>query len=269
LILWIVLPFLFFSFSNSKAPQYMLPIYPALALLSAQKVAHLFDKPPSKERWLLYLPWIFPISFVVYLLVGGLWQTLLPWPIRDGVNENLVFIGVSAAIMGLILGSFVWANLRDHWRSPLAAYLCSCGIAVFFLLMGQLMVTVSGGRSSKALAQSAAPLITQDSEIAIYDTYINGLIFYLRLDRPLLVVASPSKTILMGSPYVSMQRPNPPPGRGKIIISFDEFETIWKNAKNPVLVFAKRKNVARLESQLGGMTKELVRVDEYVLLSRP
>jgi 4-amino-4-deoxy-L-arabinose transferase-like glycosyltransferase len=269
LILWVFLPFLFFSFSSSKAPQYLLPIYPALALLSAQTVAHLFDKPPSKERWLLYLPWMFPIPFIVYLLVGGLWQNLLPWPIRDDVNENLVFIGFSAAVMGLILGSFVWANLRDHGRSQLAAYLCSCGIALFFLLMGQLMITASGGRSSKALAQSAASLITHDSDIAIYDTYINGLIFYLRLDRPLWVVASPTKTTLMGSPYVSMQRPNPPPGRGKIIISFEEFETRWKNGKGPILVFAKRKNVARLESQLGGMTKELVRAGEYVLLSRP
>jgi len=269
LMLWAVLPFLFFSFSNSKAPQYVLPIYPALALLSGQMLANLFNKPSSKERWLLHLPWIFPSGWVVYLLMGSLWQNLLPWPIREVVLENRIFIGLSAAAMGLILGSFVWANLKGHGRSQYAAYLCKCSIAIFFLLMGQLMVTASAGRSSKALAQSAAPFINHDSQMAIYDTYINGLIFYLRLNRPVFVVASPKKTTLMGSPYVSMQRPNPAPGQGKILLSFDEFETAWKHTKDPLLVFAKGKNVSRLESQLGGITKELARAGEYVLISRP
>jgi hypothetical protein len=66
-----------------------------------------------------------------------------------------------------------------------------------------------------------------------------------------------------------MQRPNPAPGQGKILLSFDEFETAWKHAKDPLLVFAKGKNVSRLESQLGGITKELARAGEYVLISRP
>jgi len=269
LILWAVLPFLFFSFSNSKAPQYLLPIYPALAILSGQMIANLFNKPASKQRGLLYLPWIFPASCVVYLLMGSLWQNLLPWPIREIVLENRIFIGLSAAVMGLIVGSFVWANLKGYGRSQHAAYLCKAAIAIFFLLMGQLMVTASAARSSKALAQRAAPFITQDSQMAIYDTYINGLIFYLRLDRPVLVVSSPTKTTVMGSPYVSMQRPNPASGQGKILLGFDEFEAAWKNAKLPLLVFAKGKNVSRLESQLEGMTKELARAGEYVLVSRP
>src|SRR5204863_6940223 len=36
LLLWIVVPFLFFSLSQSKRPQYILPLVPAVALLVAR-----------------------------------------------------------------------------------------------------------------------------------------------------------------------------------------------------------------------------------------
>ena len=270
LIVWVVLPFLFFSFSSSKLPQYLLPIYPPLALLSGQTIASLFNKPKSKDRRLLYLPWIFTVGFILYLFVGGLWRHLLPQPIRNSVNENLFFIGSSTAAMALIFGGFAGAHLKGYGRNQLTAYLCTCaGIALFFLLVGQLMVTASASRSAKAVAQSAVPFIRHDSQIFIYDTYLNGLIFYLRLDRPIFIVASPIKTTLMGSPYVSMHRPNPASGHGKILLNFDEFSTAWRETKDSPLVFAKAKNVSRLESQLGGSTKELARAGEHVLLSRP
>lgn len=270
LVLWVVLPFLFFSFSNSKLPQYLLPIYPAMGLLSGQTITNLFNQRESRQQRLLYLPWIFTAGFVVYLFIAGLWRHVLPLPIRTSVSENLIFVGLCATLMSLVLGVFARADLRGHWRSQFAAYFCTCaGIALFFLLVGQLMVTASASRSAKALAQSAVPFIRHDSQIFIYDTYVTGLIFYLRLDRPILIVASPIKTTLMASPYVSMHRPNPAPGRGKILFNFDEFSTAWRETKDPPLIFAKSKNVSRLESQLGSSTKELARAGEHVLLSRP
>jgi 4-amino-4-deoxy-L-arabinose transferase-like glycosyltransferase len=270
LVLWLVLPFLFFSFSSSKLPQYLLPIYPAMALLSGQTIGNLFNQRESRERRLVYLPWIFTAGFLVYLFIGGLWQHVLPLPIRTSISDNLIFVGLSAAVISLVLGGFARADLRGHGRSQLAAYICTCaGIVLFFLLVGRLMVTASANRSAKALAQSALPFIRHDSQIFIYDTYITGLIFYLRLERPILIVASPIKTTLMASPYVSMHRPNPAPGRGKILFNFDEFSTAWRETKDPPLIFAKAKNVSRLESQLGSSTKELARAGEHVLLSRP
>src|SRR5439155_24107013 len=35
-VLWVLLPFLFFSISQSKRPQYILPVMPAIALLAAR-----------------------------------------------------------------------------------------------------------------------------------------------------------------------------------------------------------------------------------------
>jgi hypothetical protein len=186
------------------------------------------------------------------------------------VSENLVWIGFSFAVMGLIFGSYTWGRLKGYWRSPIARFLCTSAVgAVFFLLVGQFMVTVSGDRSAKAVARQAAPFLTRASQMAAYDTYLPGLIFYLRLDRPIWIVASPGKTTLMGSPYVSTQRPNPASGHGKILLDFDEFLDAWKKNTPPLLVLAKAKTRLRLESQLTEGTKRLAGVDEYILLSRP
>jgi 4-amino-4-deoxy-L-arabinose transferase-like glycosyltransferase len=269
LILWSILPLLFFSASNSKLPHYILPIYPALAILTGRMITGFFNKPPSSARWGFYLPWILLVGCVLYLLIGGVWQRLLSTEIRATVSENLIFIGLSAAAMVFTLGGYAYANLRGYWSSQIASYLCTGVVmAVFFLLVGHLMVTASVGRSAKALAQSTAPFITHDSQMAIYDTYMSGLIFYLRLDRPIWIVASPGKTTLMGSPYVSTHRPDPAPGHGKILFNFAEFSEAWKKTNHPLLVFAKAKTLLRLESQLAEGTKKLAGVDEYVLVRR-
>jgi 4-amino-4-deoxy-L-arabinose transferase-like glycosyltransferase len=270
LILWAGLPFLFFSVSNSQLPHYVLPIYPPLAILSGQMIAARFNQPASKENWLFYLPWLPSAGFVLYFFTGGTWPHLLPASIRDNVSENLIPIGFSAAIMTFILAVFACANLKGHGRSQLAAYLCVCGgMVLFSWLAGQFMVTVASSRSAKTLAQNAAPFITHDSQIAIYDTYLTGLIFYLRRDRPIWVVGSPGKTTWMGSPYVSRHLPSPAPGHGKVLVNVTELADAWKKGTPPVLVFAKGQNISRLRNQLGESTKELVRVDEYVLVSKP
>lgn len=270
LALWVALPFLFFSFSNSKLPQYLLPVYPPLALLSGQTLAKLFTEPEPKKRRLWYLPCIFVASFVFYLFMGGLWQRLLPMPIRDIVDQNFLFVGLAAAALILTYIAFGCAYKKKHRQSQAAAYLCtSVVMALFFLLGSCLMITASFERSAKALAQRAVPFIQHDSRIFVYDTYINGLLFYLALDRPIAIVSSPIKSTVMGSPYVSIHRPTAAPEHGKILFNFDEFLTAWRETKHLPLVFAKAKNVPRLEGQLGGPTKELARAGEHVLLSRP
>lgn len=270
LLLWIGLPLVFFSASNSKLPHYVLPLYPALAILSGQMIAARLNPPESNNRWLLYLPWILSAGIIIYLLTGSFWPHLLARAIRASVVANFVIIGYCTGFMGVIFGSFAYANSRGHWRSPSAVYICTCvWMAIFFLLMGRLMVTTSFERSSKTLAEKSRFFVTPDSQPAIYNTYITGLIFHLRLDRPIWVVAPEGKPTWMGSPYVSKKRPKPASGYGKVLFTFDEFADAWKKKKHPLLVFAKAKHVDLLERQVGAVTKELVRVDEYVLVSKP
>ena len=50
LILWAILPLLFFSLSNSKLPHYVLPMYPALAILTGRTITGFFSKPHSSNE---------------------------------------------------------------------------------------------------------------------------------------------------------------------------------------------------------------------------
>jgi 4-amino-4-deoxy-L-arabinose transferase-like glycosyltransferase len=270
LIFWTVLPFVFFSLSSSQLPHYVLLIYPPLAILCGQTIAVHFNQPASKKTWFLYLPWIPVVGTVLYFFVGGAWPRLLPAPVRDNVSANLLSIGFCAGIITLVLGAFVYANRKGLGKSQLPAYLCVCGgMALFAWLVGQFMATVASSRSAKTLARHAAPFISDDSQIAIYDTYLSGLIFYLRRDRPIWVVGSPGKKTWMGSPYVSRHFPNRASRHDKILVNVAELAEAWKKGTRPVLVFAKAHNIPRFRSQLGDTTKELVKVGEYVLVSNP
>jgi hypothetical protein len=160
--------------------------------------------------------------------------------------------------------------VRGYSIKQRGAYAGAClGLAVFFLLVGRLMVTVSMQRSSKTLAQSSLVFLTADSQVAIFNTYVPGLIFNLRLDRPVWVVNPEGRQTWMGSPYVSTRRRNPALGYDKVLLTFDQFADAWKKMTHPPLVFAKAKHVPLLEQQTTGVTQELVRVDEYVLVSKP
>ena len=121
LILWAILPLLFFSASNSKLPHYILPIYPALAILTGRTITGFFNKPQARARWGFYLPWVLLAGFVFYLLIGGVWQRLLPTEIQVTVSENLIFMGLSALLIVLIFGGYAYANSRGYCSSQIAA----------------------------------------------------------------------------------------------------------------------------------------------------
>jgi 4-amino-4-deoxy-L-arabinose transferase-like glycosyltransferase len=270
LLLWIGVPFLFFSASSSKLPHYVLPLYPALAILSGQMIAGRFNRAESKSGWVFYLPSTLLAGFVLYLLIGGFWPHLLASEIRTTVAENLAVIIYCTTLIGVIFGSVAYNQVRGYSIKQRGAYVGAClGLTVFFLLVSRLMVTASMQRSSKTLAQSSLVFLTADSQVAIFNTYVPGLIFNLRLDRPVWVVNPEGRQTWMGSPYVSTRKRNPALGYDKVLLTFDQFADAWKTITHPPLVFAKAKHVPLLEQEVTGATQELVRVDEYVLVSKP
>lgn len=105
LIWWILAIFLFFGFSNSILPTYLLPVLPPLALLTAPLVAHIWQKNLKKARcklisvlllsWLiLSIAWILSPSYIdkstkpLAVTVNTLLQT---HPHAELVNYNYYF----------------------------------------------------------------------------------------------------------------------------------------------------------------------------------
>jgi 4-amino-4-deoxy-L-arabinose transferase-like glycosyltransferase len=269
LALWTILPFAFFSASNAKLPHYILPIYPALAILTGQAlVARIRDTATTHSR-LIYIPGIFITAFISYLLIGATWPNLLASEIRSAVTQSFSVLLLFGAMIVVIFGVYVIGDVRNSWIDHGAAFMSTAVSATLFMvLIWQIVTVASIDRSAKSIAQATAPLLGQADRLVFYDNYIEGLPFYLRLNKPIWLVQSRQKRELMGSIYVAEKRPTPVRGYGRILFTFGEFVAEWKKNKLPLRIFLKEKNLPRLTRELGEVPKSLMRFGDIVLVSK-
>jgi hypothetical protein len=261
LLLWTAVPLVFFSLSRSKLAGYILPIYPAMSILAAAAVVDILNDPASKRYWTLSLPWLSLLFSLLYLMLGFFRPEILPYPIRQAILE-LPQMGMALAPMLLLLfvalPLILWTTFARRQRY---LYLLSCLVFFLFSVFAHHMsVPVSLTRSSRELAEGSAGLIDGNSAMVIYDTYLASLAFYLRIHQPIWIVWSGKKSHIMGSLYVSEKRPEPAPGYGQVLFTFDEFSKLWEDSPQRLLVFVKEKNLAKL-----GDPKRLLQVGEIVL----
>ena len=266
LTLWVILPFAFFSASNAKLPHYILPIYPALAILTGQAVAAKMQD--TKRSRILYIPGIFIVTFIVYLLVGSAWPNLLASDIRSDVSQSVSLLLLYGTVISLVFGVFVAGDLKSVWKGQGPAFMCTAvTLALFFILAGKIVARASFRRAAKSTAQATAALIDRPDRLVFYDTYIEGLPFYLRIDKPIWLVQSREKGNIMGSFYVAEKRPAPAAGYGQVLFTFDEFADQRGKNELPLRIFLKEKNLPRLTQEVGVVPRRLTSFDEFILVS--
>ena len=173
LLIWSGFIFAFFSVSSSKLPSYILPMFPALALLGAAYLAHVEARALRKFVWL-------PIFLALSLMAA------MPFSARL-VSENAPIevispmaqaIGVAAALLFLLSVAGWWLAGRGH---KMVAIICVAAGGLLSALIG-----ISGheayGRtlkSSRNVAAALAPHIGPDTPIYILRDYDQTLPFYL------------------------------------------------------------------------------------------
>ncbi|HEU4345870.1 MAG TPA: glycosyltransferase family 39 protein [Candidatus Binatia bacterium] len=267
LVLWLLVPFVFFSASYSKLPHYLLPIYPALAVLVGQMVAARIPATGMNPFGVLFSPAILTTGLVIYLAAGAVWPQLLPIRLSSFVPQKSSLIGLYGAAMAVVFGVFI-AGSTNAWRDQRPAFTCTAvGLALFLMLTGQLIPAASAHRTSKSLAEVAAPLIEPEHQIVLYSAYFGGLPFYLAMDRPMWVVQSREKGEVMDSFYVAQRRPAPAAGHRQVLFAFEEFAEEWKKNELAFRVFLKEKDLPRLSSNVGVIPKTLMRFHDVVLVS--
>ena len=135
--LWVILPFAFFSASSAKLPDYILPIYPALALLIGQAVVPKIQDPETKRSWVPYIVGIFIVSFIVYLLVGAAWPNLLASDIRPAIRESVFPLLLYGIMICTVLGVFLAGDLKKVWQGQGPALTCTAAwFSFLFWLVG-------------------------------------------------------------------------------------------------------------------------------------
>lgn len=185
LMLWVLLPTLFFSISQSKRPGYILPVIPAVALLGAR----LLQLSPGSLHHVIWVSAPALAGVGAALLFAGDWLASLIREapgVADEARALAPYVGAGLiATAGLAL-----AGLR--WRS---AALAGFALAPFVLIIGaQGALTALGEqRSTRQLAQTIEQATDGRGRVIAIGVYPASLSFYL--EQTLLVATQDASEI--------------------------------------------------------------------------
>jgi 4-amino-4-deoxy-L-arabinose transferase-like glycosyltransferase len=268
LALWATLPFIFFSASSSKLPHYLLPVFPPLAILTAQTVVTMFSLKDVKSGG-LFTVWGICVILLLYLALGTIVPDVITWRIRGAVEQSRFAINVGAVLVLSVCGFFAW-SYRNRGGADQRRTFISTGLTLstVFLVVLQLQDLFSLTRSTKTLAESIAPYVNE-TRLVLFNTYPAGLMFYLRLNGPMSVVAaSGRKTPVMDSQYLQQEQATGVSRFGKVLFTAEEFSGVWSKADPSMRVLLKEGHLSRFQREVGAATKPLIKAGGYLLVAR-
>lgn len=173
LLIWVVFIYVFFSVSGSKLPSYLLPMFPALALLMGKRLTEM------REKTLLWqlLPLI-PLPFLWVLLAVKVGQ-FADTPLQKMLYPHYTPWLLTAAVVWLVgLLAAVWLLLRE--RKPTAVLV----LALSSLLFAQISLTgyetIAQERSAKHIANAIRAQVSPNVPFYSVLTYEQTLPFYLQ-----------------------------------------------------------------------------------------
>lgn len=225
---WAVL--VFFSLSKSKLAPYILPMFPALALLIAS------DSVRQVRRDALYAPTVSGLALLLALLLAlGVLSIdrdldLVNVASLRVVQHNLRWIALALLAGMLAAGYFLWR--RRPWRASIAIAIAwfTSGVALFPVLQ-----PIYPLLSSRDLASAVPAALDPQTEVYSVRMYRHGLTFYWR--RPLVLVG------YRGELNLGLRQQ---PAAG--IDTLEEFAVRWRAANNAVAVMP-RDVYAQLQRQ--------------------
>jgi 4-amino-4-deoxy-L-arabinose transferase-like glycosyltransferase len=170
-LLWLVVPFVFFSLSQSKRPQYILPLMPAIALLVAKIWAE------ARTR----------AAAVIVVLFGGVLlaapllfhRTKMKPEIAGVADETALALGLAFLLGGLLA---VFAKRRE-----LVLLGLTIPIIALPALSDPLMRALGERRSAKSFVEELQPHLDATTEVIGVEAFTGSMAFYLR--RPITIVS--------------------------------------------------------------------------------
>lgn len=170
LLLWVGIIFIFFSFSHSKLIPYILPIFPALALLTGHYLS------THRQR-----SWDIKWGYIAVPLV---WLGLGSIGILYVANDATITLSQAARLFLItaygvfLLNSLIASCLAMRKKSKMAFATLAIGSVISFWIVS-MGIPQLDTRSIKPLVVVLKPLIKPGDKIVAYHDYYQDLPFYL------------------------------------------------------------------------------------------
>ncbi len=216
LLIYAAVIFLFFSASQSKLPSYVLPIFPALALLVGEWLTRV------RGRTLIWL--ILPVA--VLALAGAIASPFVEYFGSEMVPAALygmfgrwILAGTITMFAACCLAMFF------AWRSRIEAAVVALGVGGLLLI--QLIMTgheaLSPSYSASHLAGTIGPLLDADTPFYSVRTYEQTLPFYIKRTVTLVDYRDELDFGLKQEPELE-------------IPTVEEFEVRWRNDRKALAI---------------------------------
>jgi 4-amino-4-deoxy-L-arabinose transferase-like glycosyltransferase len=187
-----VFPFLFFSFSKSKLPGYILPGIPPLLLLLARSTARLLEEKSALARWSAAAT---GATFVALAFFALFWLRRFPIESTFGVQRSarvlLLAIG-TAGLLAVALGAA--GKLRTALLTSI--FLMACLVEVIGIVA---LPAMDRDLSPRFEAERGAHLVRAAANLAAFRlnrAWKYGLDFYLHRDLPEWTPQTPRPCLL-------------------------------------------------------------------------
>lgn len=160
----------FFSFARTKLPSYVLPCYPALALMTAVFIDHWLTSPHAVSRWML----AGALSGTAAVGIGFMAAFPIAAPYVLPGEGAIGLVGVSLLIGGSL--ALAWA----HTNRPRYAAVAFGVMAVAFVvsLFGVAATRVSRHQNSEPLIALIRQVDPAPVQLATFDYNAPSLVFY-------------------------------------------------------------------------------------------
>lgn len=247
LLVWAVFIYLFFTVSGSKLPSYLLPMFPALALLMGKQLVEIDTR---------RLFWMIAPMLPLMLLAAS----FAPFTSRLA-DTPLQLQGYSAYAWWLTVAALIWllgviaALVLLRKENKLAPVLV---LAISTLLAAQLGTsgynTIAKERSAYYIAEAIRPYVKADEPFYSVDTYEQTLPFYLK--RTLTLVQFQDEMA-----FGIMQEPQ------HWIPDYASFAKVW-GAQAEALAMMPVETYTRLK-QMNLAMKTIYQDPQYVVVTKP
>jgi 4-amino-4-deoxy-L-arabinose transferase-like glycosyltransferase len=186
LVLWAFIPVIFFSFSQSKLPGYILPAIPPITILTGD---YLFRRrQPGLNRWLL-------LGHAAVCAIMTMSVLLLPWFVAHNLAMPPVHALAAAALAAIGAGLLILVVTKGFgvaWLRPAACWimvvlvLSVCGVGPFFGIpevsaTKRVIHLLDRSYSARPLAERLAEVAPAGETVAVFHVRRDvefGLAFY-------------------------------------------------------------------------------------------